>query len=446
MTRLPVRMKMAYGATDFGFSMAGTVIMISLLYYAVNVLKLRPLLAGAILMAGKVWDALIDPAIGHLSDRVRTRWGRRRPFFLWFTLPYAGTFMLIWMLPAIREQWLLAVLFGLLNILFITFYSLLMVPYNTLGPEMTLDYDERTSLTSYRMAFSIVGGLVAAGALPMIVASCATERAGYAVMGLTFGLVLAVFPFFSFFGTREMAYIPGTTPSIRSGIKAAAANEPFLRAMAAFLVAWLVLDIISAVFLFYVQFCLGAGNVDLLLLTIFGTATVCLPVWIRISKAIGKKAAYAVGLGELALVLAVLAFFAPDRLWVTYSLAALAGIGVSAAHVMPYSIVPDAIDYDELRSGENHEGVYFGILTFLQQLASAGGVFLVSLFLEAFGFDQNLAVQTDLAQLGIRMALGLLPGLLIIIGLLVLARYPITRDEHRRIVAALAERRRTYGS
>ena len=258
MPRLPVRMKLAYGVTDFGFSMAGTIVMIFLLYFAVQVIGLDPGLAALVIAVGKVWDALIDPFIGHTSDRVRTRWGRRRPFFLWFAAPYGASFTLIWFLPHLESQALLAIVFGLLNMIFITFFSLLAVPYNTLCPEMTRDYDERTNLNSYRMAFSIIGGLVASAVPNTIVGAYGKNSPqGYAVMGLAFGLAIALFPLVSFFGTREMVgELPEETPSLRAGLRAAAKNRPFLLSLVAFLANWVSFDILTAVLLFFTTFCL----------------------------------------------------------------------------------------------------------------------------------------------------------------------------------------------
>lgn len=452
MQRLGIGAKLAYGATDFGFSMVGTIVMLFLLVFTVEVAGIRPGLAAAVIAVGKIWDALIDPFIGHLSDRTRTRWGRRRPFFLWFTLPYGLAFAAIWSLPRIENQYLLAAVFGLLNLLFITFFSLLMVPYNALGPEMTRDYDERTSLNSYRMAFSIFGGLMASVLPAEMIGAFADRQAGYAAMGALFGLAAMVFPFIAFFGTREAEDSAEMSPaSLGKGLTAAARNRPFLLALLAYLANWVALDVVTAVFFFYTQYCLGMdlGASGPLFFVIFGVAALFLPVWVRLSSRLEKKTAYILGLGYLAVVLAVFAFPLPNRSGLLYFLAGLAGIGVSAAHVIPLSILPDAVDHDELATGENHEGVYFGVVTFLQQLASGGGIALVGLFLELFGFIQGAAVQGVRAQLGIRLALGILPGLILLLGIGAILAYPITRAEHRRIVAALEARRsqaRSFGT
>ncbi|MGQ9778425.1 MAG: MFS transporter [Bacillota bacterium] len=439
-----IKAKLAYGATDFGFSMAGTIIMLFLLVFAVEVVGIRPGLAGAVIAVGKIWDAVIDPFIGHFSDQTRTRWGRRRPFLLWFALPYGLSFAALWSLPPLANQYVLAALFGLLNLVFITFFSLLMVPYNALGPEMARDYDERTSLTSYRMAFSILGGLLASALPAVLIGSFPDRRWGYAVMGMAFGLVAALFPFLAFFGTREdQEDKEGESGSLREGLAAAAANRPFLLALLAYLANWVALDVITAVFFFYTRYCLGIdlGASGPLFFVLFCVAALSLPLWVRLSAGLEKKTAYVLGLGYLAAVLAVFAFPLPNRPGLLYFLAALAGIGVSAAHVIPLAILPDAIDHDELTTGKNHEGIYFGVVTFLQQLASGGGIALVGLFLEIFGFVRGAAVQTARAQLGIRLALGVLPGAILLCGIAAMLAYPITRAEHRRIVAALEARR-----
>lgn len=450
MRTLPVRTKLAYGAADFGFSAAYTVVAFYLLKFMVDVVGLRPALAGTALLIGKIWDALIDPYIGHFSDRHRTGWGRRRPFLLWFCVPYGLSFVLIWLLPPIANQWLLAGAFTVLNMLFITFFSLLAVPYNALGPELTRDYDDRTSITAYRMAFSIVGGL-AASALPLfLVEAVKPVRSGYALMGGVFGSIVALCPLIAFFGTREEADDgEGEAESFWSGVAAAVRNKPFLLSLLGFLANWVAVDVVSAVFLFYLVYYMRLREAasQPVLFAVFAVAALCLPLWVRISARIGKKNAYIAGLGYLAAVLLAAIFLPPGRPGLVYLLAVAAGVGISAAHVIPYSIIPDAVEYDELHSGRNREGVYFGLVTFLQQLASSGALFLVGLTLELSGYVPN-AVQSARALWGIRLLLGAAPALLLLLGILAMVSYPITRDAHAGIVAELASRRqsRTIGA
>ena len=144
--RLSWRTKAAYAIGDLGNSVGpGTVIPFWYLYFLTDIAKLDPALAGLSLLIGKIWDAVNDPLVGILSDRTRTRWGRRRPYFLFGAIPYGVTFALLWNVPPIQNQLLLCLYFAVMYILFDTTFTVVSCPYVALTPELTLDHDERTS-------------------------------------------------------------------------------------------------------------------------------------------------------------------------------------------------------------------------------------------------------------------------------------------------------------
>ncbi|HEY9835758.1 MAG TPA: MFS transporter, partial [Vampirovibrionales bacterium] len=145
-----------------------TTILISftLLIFLTEVAGLDPGLAGTVLMIGKVWDAINDPVIGMLSDRTRSRWGRRRSWMLFGSLPFGLSFFLYWLVPHFSADPDLnkSLLFGyyiLVSIFFHAAYTAVNLPYTALTPELTEDYNERTSLNSFRFAFSIGGSILA---------------------------------------------------------------------------------------------------------------------------------------------------------------------------------------------------------------------------------------------------------------------------------------------
>ena len=154
-TTLPVWRKIAYGSGDSGFSLTSTALALLYLFFLVNVVGLDPAWAGLSLGIGRIWDAFNDLIIGTLSDRTRSRWGRRRPYLLFGAIPFGITFILMWLVPPTNEQTLLLVYYTGMYILFDTMFTLTNVPYIALTPEIAPTYDERTSLHSYRMAFSI---------------------------------------------------------------------------------------------------------------------------------------------------------------------------------------------------------------------------------------------------------------------------------------------------
>jgi sugar (glycoside-pentoside-hexuronide) transporter len=439
--KLSFRTKFLYGLTDLGFSIAYTIPAFYLLIFLTDVVRFPPALAGTLLLFAKIWDALIDPVIGHLSDRTKTRWGRRRPFLLWFALPFGLAFSLLWQIPQVpslagQTLLILGAIFS-----FITCFSLLSVPYSSLAPEMTRDYDERTKLNGYRMFFSIIGGL-AAVLLPSYFFGLAPDlRYGYRVMGISVGVALAILPLFTFIGAREKALAREDRVPLKNGLRLVLANRPYILALIAYLATWVAIDVISAVFIYYLKYWLGIGeeNSNVIFGIIFIVAAVFLPFWVKFAERFGKKNSYFAGLGFLALIMLATIFIQPGWRNLVYLIAALAGIGVSAAHVIPLSIIPDTIEYDELRSGRRQEGVYFGLVTFMQQFATSGALFITGLVLQWSGYVPDTA-QTAGALLAIRLLLGLMPALLIGLGILVLRKFPIDRAYYQRITGELAAR------
>lgn len=441
------RTKLAYGATDLGFSISSTIIGFFFLIYLTDIVGLKPALAGTTLFFCKAWDAVIDPFIGHFSDHLHSRLGRRRPFFLYGAVPYGLSFMLLWNLPSLSGTLGSAAIVGIAFIIHITAMSLLSVPYVALAPELARDYDDRTSLTAYRMAFSIIGGLLAA-VLPMIlVHAFSAPRVGYGVMGAVFGAFLIGCPLIAFFGTGEPARPPAVSNSMPfwREFLSCFKNRPFIAAMLMFLATWVAVDVLTATFEYYLKYRLGmSGQSSIVLGLLFISAALCLPLWVRTSEAFGKKPAYFAGMIGLSLVLFGLMWVRPGQPLLAYALAVLAGVGISAAHVLPYAILPDVIEHDEWLTGQRREGVYFGVIMFLRQLAASGAMFLVGQALDRSGYVAN-AVQTPSALLCIRVMIGIIPGVLLILGMSALAFYPIDKSRFTAIRAQI-EARRTGGT
>jgi len=454
--RMSVWKKIAYGAGDSGFSLTTTALALVYLDFLINVVGLEAGLAGVAIGAGRVWDALNDLFVGTLSDRTRSRWGRRRPYLLFGAIPFGIAFVFMWLAPATSDQALLAIYYTAMYVVFDTLFTLVNVPYIALTPELAPTYDERTSLHSYRMAFSIGLGLVGAIAPLAIVdalsgpgASLETRRTAYGVMAAILGGVSIAPIYLTFVTTRERPeHQDLPRPTIGESFRIAAGNKAFLIAAGVYLLTWIPIDLIQFVLVFLIRdyFGLGSGERDTIFLLIFGVGVLALPVWVWVAGRWNKPRAYQLGIAFLAVVLIVLSFTTPGQTNIVFLLAALAGVGISAAHAIPLAILPDTIEWDELRTGRRQEAVYYSVITLIQKLVGAGTIALTGTVLAATGYMERTAqdaivTQPDSALAAIRALTGPLPAVFFILGIVLVSFYPISREKHARILRAIEKKR-----
>ncbi|MCE5258716.1 MAG: MFS transporter [Chloroflexi bacterium] len=445
--RLPLKNKVAYGVGDFGFSLTGTLFSVYLLIFLTDVVGLRPALAGLVIFVTRQCDWINDPIIGHISDRTHTKWGRRRPFLLFGFIPFGILFALLWWKAPIEQQALLALYYAGIIMVDDIVATLNYMPYYALTPELTHDYDERTSLTAYRMAFSIIAGLVAFIVPPMIVGSFRPENADRVFLnGALFAAISALTLLVTFLGTKET---PSATvelqPTLRDSLRAAIKNKPFLFSIGIYVSTFSAMDIVSGVLLYYIRYYLGRENIgSIMFAAVFVTALIFLPFWTWISSRTSKRLAYIFGIAFWAVVQVILVLVTPNlATGLVIGLGCLAGIGISAAHVLPWSIIPDAVEWDELQTGQRHEGMFYSLVMLAQKAASGLAMFLVGIMLDVSGYVANAAVQTPKALLAIRNVTGLVPAILLIVGILFAIFYPISREEYSRIRAEIEARRAT---
>ncbi len=437
--------KLMYGVGDIGFSLTSTILGVYFLFFMIEVVGLRPGIAAIPILIGKIWDFINDPIFGHISDRTRTRWGRRRPYLLFGALPLAFTFTMLWYKPGYESTAALVAYYSIAYIIFEASATMLYMPYFALTPELTSDYDERTSLTSYRMFFSILGSLLAFTLPAIIVGEFTPENAPKVLlMGAIFGLVSALPMFITFFGTEEREdYSDLEKPTIFESLKSVWKNVPFRYGLGIFLATWISVDILQSSLLFYVKFVVQreAQN-EIIMATIFVVAMFALPIWNWVSNRWSKRYAYMYGIAFWGVVQLALITMGPSTpLSIILVLCSMAGIGVAAAHVLPWAILPDAIEWYEYKTGERHEGMFYSITTLARKITSAGTVPLIGLVLEITGYQPNLAQQSVEAVKGIKMVIGPIPAILLALGIFIAYKYPLDRQDFTKIVEELKKRR-----
>lgn len=444
---LSARTKLGYGAGDLGGNLFFTVVAFWLTNYLTDEVGLSGALAGSAILLGKLWDAITDPAVGLLSDRTRSRWGRRRPWFLFAAFPLGVAFFLMFVNPRFESQTSLFLWAALAYMLLCTVYTCVNIPYNALTPELTPDFNERTSVNGYRMMFAVVGTLIGAGAALPIISAFPDRTRGFAAMGAVFGAIMVVSSLVPFFFVREPVHAaaarePNLLAYLARSYGAAFRNRPFLLILFPWAFNIVGFTVVTATLIYYFKYIFMAeADLTLALVIMLVTSMASIPLVVPLSKRIGKKLTYLLGMSLLAL--AVLAFFAFGHLYglhFAYGVMFFAGLGLSTHYVMPWAIVPDTVEYDYAESGVRREGIYYGLWTFTIKLGQAVAGFLVGVVLDLYGYDGQAAVQTASAQFGIRLLVGPLTAVFFVAANVVLAFYPIDEKAYAGIRARIKER------
>lgn len=216
-SKLTVREKLGFGVADVGASITYIAINTWLFYFLVNIVKLEPLLAGIVFLLGRIFDAVTDPVMGVLSDRLKPRIGRK-PFILWGAVPLGISFALLWAVPE-ASQTVKFLLASFLFLLFSLLYTIVQMPYMALIPELAESYDERTSLSSYRAAFGTFASLLAVAVPPIIVSLVSpgdlvqSRPLGWLVMGIVFGVVTSASYLIMVATTKEPKRVEVSSPT-----------------------------------------------------------------------------------------------------------------------------------------------------------------------------------------------------------------------------------------
>jgi GPH family glycoside/pentoside/hexuronide:cation symporter len=464
--RVPLLAKIVYGTGDWGMSSFNTVRQIYYAKFLTDVVGLNLFLASFAALIGIIWDAINDPIIGALSDHVETRWGRRRPFLLFFAIPFGLAFVLLWWAPPWKSQAALMIHITLAYMLTDTLQTLVVVPFLSLTPEMTEDYDERTSLGTYRMLFNLIASLATAAGAPEIVALMPTRREGYLLMGAIFG-ALGALPFLAIFFTareRVRTSTPSPKPSpqaLWSTLKTALDNGPFRIATAINVLNWVTFDLVAAMLPFFITYWVEGGIQNAkIAIPIIGSLTtestvftvlivtsiVCLPLWTYISKHWEKRNAYITGMLFWAIVQVLIITIQPGQRPYILTLSFFAGISVATAHVMPEALFPDVIEWGELHTGQRREGLYYGLKNLMRKISSAIAIFLALQVLNLFNYQTPPANATVFQQppetlLAIRLLTGPAGTVLLFGAIITASFYTISRAKHARMRKLLTRRR-----
>lgn len=441
MKRLTPGMKLGYGVCDLGGNLFFTVIGFLLMNFLTDTVGLLPALAGTVVAIGKVWDAVTDPITGFLSDRTKTRFGRRRPWMLLGSVPLFFTMIILFTNPGMQNQTYLFIWGVMVFCLVNTAYTAVNIPYNSLTPELTRDYHERTSLNGYRFGFAAIGTITGSVAALPVVGLFPDRNTGFTAMGTLFGLIMMVTALITVAAVREPACEPElrTRGFFKTYLKVFK-NRPFVLILLTYSLHLTALSVVMGIAIYYFKYIHnneGATAVAMGILIV--VALIFIPISVVFSRRFGKKPAYSLGLAVFAAALIVLSFTGHlFHIHYSFGLMVFAGIGLGFMYAIPWAMVPDAVEYDYLLTGERTEGAFYGVWTFGIKIGMSMSMAIIGGVLSLVGYVPNVA-QTGLSLLGIRMLLGPIAGAIFILGIVVLYFYPINEKRYREILKEIAE-------
>ena len=440
-----IQKKLTYALPAFSLAVVGIPVYVYLPKFYTDVVGIDLVSLGYILFSVRIFDALTDPAIGYLSDRTQTSYGRRRPYIALGSLFVAASMYFLFNPPAasaaVETVWFAVFIYALF-----LFWTVVAVPYESLGPEITFDYNDRTSLFAMRDGFLIAGTLAAASS-PAIIqwlfnlsADADGERVKFFWISVLYAPLIIATCWWCVLAVKEVPR-PGMDKQVTfwQGLRQVMRNRPFVILLVAYTISAIGNNLPATLILFYVQYVLESDLADLFLLVYFATGILFLPGWIWVSRKTGKKFAWLASMVMNTGAFIGVFFLGPGDVLAYGILVFLSGIGFGATLAIPSAIQADVIDYDELLTGERREGQYIGLWSIAKKMAAALGVGIGLSVLGFAGYTPNVE-QSEQVRLTLRTLYALVPSVCNILAFGIALTYPISRRIHKDIRLAIALR------
>jgi glycoside/pentoside/hexuronide:cation symporter, GPH family len=334
-------------------------------------------------------------------------------------------------------------------VLFNTIFSITTIPYNALHPELTQNYDERTTLSGYRIVCSFVANIIAAAGVAVIVDNIypgrPAYRESYPVMGLLVAVLVVIMYLFTFTFTRERVKPEAReTEGIIQTLKSFWKLKEFRSVLAIFLFNQIGADVFMFIIIFFLKDVIRIPEDTTFI--IMGipiiTAIVMAPFWVWMGSRLGKPKTLTISSIYFAAAL-LFSLLAPvGNLYFVIGLAIFIGIGMSASQVLIWSILPDVIEIDEYENGERREGAYYGVTSLIYKAASAAAVAAAGSIIAYFGYVENSMAQPQSSLTAIRLLMGIGPAVFFLLTAITVSRLPITKERFEEIMKTLDERKK----
>jgi len=463
--KVPFKSKLSYAAAG-PVDVLGIWVLVSIAYQVFNMeLKLPPTYVAIILMSLRLWDGVLDPIMGWISDNTRTKWGRRRPYILVGAIMAGLLYPLIWWFPTDLSQ--VGIMFWVIGfgIIFYTFFTVWGIPYQSLLMEMTPDYNERTRVAEMRSYFQTIAGFANGwiwwlSMLPIFFivkdgVEVPSPSNGMRYISIIIGALIIILGILPAIFLKERYYesdvVQNQKPiKLLTSIKETFSNRPFL-----------ILSLLTVFFLMgqaifdgygrYVgtYYVLGGdwgegakfAGYGTVIYTVF--SLIFIPIFRSLSEKIGKKKVL-----TISMTLAIISYattwwtFTPSNPWLMLLNTVFIGAGYAGLWLMLPSMQADVVDYDELKTGERREGGFSSIYSWILKLSFMVGFLISGPLLEITGFDAELgSAQPDGVYTNMRIGFLIIPVLALGTALFLLKAFPITAKKAKEIRTELEARR-----
>ncbi len=445
--RSEILSKIAYASGDiYG---GGSFIIVGLLFlvFLTKVEGLSGTSAGIIIFIGKMWDSVIDPFLGTLTDRTKSKFGRRRPYFLFGSILVFVSWVMLWYSFGITGEIAKLIYYLVALIFFTSAFSIVMVPYNAILADMTNDYNKRSSYTGVRLSFS-AGAAIICGIVPGIITnSFQIEKTGYLVMAVTFGILFAICWLIVFFGTWENTQIKEEISFSYRDWLSVFKNKSFRYYAMIFIFSQMAIDITMAVAVFYLSVSLQKDQLFIpLMAAILIIQLLFIILFSMMAQKYSKKIAGVISASIwIAANFVIFTFTKQTPDFIVIAVCALIGVGGAGCNMVSWSILPDISDVDELMTGKRREGLYSGVSTFLRQLSGGIAVGSIGFMLDIIRYSEKSVSSGSIEPItyyGIKFIFCVIPALFLIATLVALQKYKLGKNEFAVLLTALEANRK----
>lgn len=468
--KISLKEKVGYGFGDMASSMFWKIFGMYSLFFYTDVFGITAAAAGTMFLVARVWDSFFDLFVGIAADRTKTRWGRYRPYILWFAIPFSVMGVITFFVPDFGATGKLVYAYVTYSLMMIV-YSLINVPYASLLGVMSPNPQERNVLSSYRMSFAFIGSFITFMLLQPLIdgyanafgsengqtvekaveTTVSTSPIGWTLGVATIGVICTVLFFLCFRWTRERVepVNDNEDTSVKRDLKNLFHNAPWWILVATGLAALLFNAVRDGVAIYYFRDYVGVAYKMPLtgwdMTTIYfliGQAANLVGVVLApvVSAKYGKRRTYMIAMAGAA-VLSTIFFFVPNQLGWILLLQTL--ISLFAGYVLPllWSMFADIVDYQELKTNRRTSGLIFSSSSMSQKLGWALGAAITGWILFLFKYNPDIAAQSTETILGERLMISLIPAACCVLAFIGMYFYPLTEKKVKEVTAELEKRR-----